>query len=159
MNGLSHQLSRNRITSGKAIFEHLLPLGNRTIASMTAKTLVLLSFVALTPCLMAADGIRTAGSLIQKCSNVDKPKAQRNESDLSFCVGYLNGMVEEARFRRAVELDAGESGRPTFCIPVDVTGSTLAQTLVKYGKDHPEDLNNPAAIVAHLALKQGFQCT
>lgn len=126
---------------------------------MTTKTFVLLLFVALTPSLIAADGFRTAGSLIEKCSNVDRPKGERNNSDLSFCVGYLDAMIDEARFRRAVELDAGESGSPTFCIPVDVSETALARTLVKYGKDHPEELNNPAGIVAHLALKHGFQCT
>ncbi len=121
--------------------------------------LVLPLFLGLTPCLVAADGFRTAGSLIEKCSNVYKPEAQSNNSDLQFCIGYLNGMVEEVRFRRAVELDAGESGSPTFCIPVDVSGTTLARTIVQYGKDHPEALSNPAGIVAHLALKHGFQCT
>jgi len=125
---------------------------------MRAKTLVLLFFLALTPC-FAADGVRTADSLIEKCSNIDKPKAQRNDSDLSFCVGYLNGMIEEGRFRRAVELDPGETGSPTFCIPVDVSETTLAQTFVKYGKEHPDQLNYPAAIVAHLALKQRFRCS
>ena len=68
-------------------------------------------------------------------------------------------MIEEGRFRRAVELDPGETGSPTFCLPVDVSETTLVQTFVNYGKEHPDQLNYPAAIVAHLALKQKFRCS
>ena len=74
------------------------------------------------------------------------------------CDAYVSGLSDEA------ELMGRSNGEPTdrsdmqFCIPADVKGSALRQTVVAWGQAHSEDAKLPAAMLVVHALRASFPC-
>ena len=84
---------------------------------------------------------------------VDTQSLQRlNSVDVGFCFGLMEGMmamnqVYEYRLKNAL-----------FCQPKDITSAQAARIVVKYLRDHPEELHQPGSILAYVALSKAFPC-
>ena len=50
-------------------------------------------------------------------------------------------------------------GCPLICIPEEVTMGQAMRVIMKYIKDHPEQLHAHAAVITIVALKGAFPCT
>lgn len=70
-----------------------------------------------------------------------------------YCAGFVSG-VEEAE--RVLHPDRGLER--SFCTPTDVSASDLASAFVKYGAEHDDELDWPAARVVLLALEHAYPC-
>lgn len=109
-------------------------------------------------------GIRVYGGsaekLIEECSAVNRmtPDNRINPADapaLSFCTGYISGIVD---FHQLVIADQKTKG--PYCVPGgNVTFYQLARIVLKYGNDHPEELHLAAALVVTEALTRAFPCS
>lgn len=70
-----------------------------------------------------------------------------------YCAGFVSGVEEAER----VLHPGGEVAR-TFCTPPDVSASALAAAFVRYGAEHDDELDRPAARVVLRALQQAYPC-
>jgi hypothetical protein len=75
-------------------------------------------------------------------------------SGLSYCMGYLTGMVD----LYAVVINQAQDGRANFCVPNGASSTQLAKVVAKYGNDHPERLNEAGMVVTVDAFIQAFPC-
>lgn len=110
--------------------------------------------------LIAVHGYGGSGEeLIQRCSAVTRmsPDHRVNQEDapaLSFCLGFISGVVDI----RAIAVAGGAQKGP-YCIPESgVTSYQLARIVLKYGNDHPEELHYAAALLVFNALSKAFPC-
>lgn len=73
------------------------------------------------------------------------------------CLAFITGVLDADLFN-----DVDGSGQPThkhhYCVPDDATGTQFAKVVVKYGKDHPEELNDPAVSLIIMAMRWAFPC-
>lgn len=100
-----------------------------------------------------------AEELVNNCAAVEhfdpqsKTVPSKDASGFSFCLGYIVGVVD---MRNA--LNAGSPDTSKFCVPDDASTTQLAKVVVKYGTDHPEQLNQPALLFISEAFAQSFRC-
>jgi hypothetical protein len=71
------------------------------------------------------------------------------------CLGFLQGVIEMHEFYR-VDRPKGDS---LFCPPDDATYVQYARIVVKYLRDHPEELHKDDFVLAVKALVVAFPCT
>jgi hypothetical protein len=100
-----------------------------------------------------------AEELVNDCAAVERFDLQsttappKDASRLSFCLGYIVGVVDMRNALNAVSKDTSP-----FCVPDDASTTQLAKVVVKYGTDHPEQLNQPALLFISEAFTQSFRC-
>ena len=70
-----------------------------------------------------------------------------------YCAGFVSGVEEAER----VLHPGGEVAR-SFCTPPDVSASALAAAFIRYGAEHDDELDRPAARVVLRALQQAYPC-
>lgn len=70
-----------------------------------------------------------------------------------YCAGFVSGVEEAER----VLHPGGEVAR-SFCTPPDVSASDLATAFVRYGAEHDDELDRPAAQVVLRALQRSYPC-
>jgi hypothetical protein len=117
--------------------------------------LLALFSVSLPAWSMAEDG--DGNSLLSVCgvavAFVDAQSLQSlNSVDVGFCFGLMEGMmamnqIYEYRLKNAL-----------FCQPKSITSAQAARIVVKYLRDHPEELHQPGSILAYVALSEAFPC-
>jgi hypothetical protein len=69
----------------------------------------------------------------------------------AYCLGYISGLVEGA----TVEADLRKC-KPLFAIPAEADLDQLIDVVVKYLKEHPEQRDVRAQVIALTALKAAF---
>jgi hypothetical protein len=70
-----------------------------------------------------------------------------------YCAGFVSGVEEAERV-----LHPGGAEQRSFCTPPDVTASALAAAFVRYGSEHDDELDAPAARVVLRALQDAYPC-
>jgi len=99
---------------------------------------------------------RTGNDMLDECQYVEKPSADRSsvEADKALaCLAYVRGLIDGYELGRI-----GETGRAMFCMPEEATLHQAALVVVKYLRDHPQDLHHSDAEVVLYALAAGFPC-
>ena len=94
---------------------------------------------------------QSARDLLTACASSRMTSTGRERR--RYCAGFVSGVEEAER----VLHPGGESAR-TFCTPRDVRASALADAFVRYGAEHDDELERPAAQVVLRALQQAFPC-
>jgi hypothetical protein len=88
--------------------------------------------------------------------NVDLEKMvvpAKDAMNVGLCIGFIGGVLDHNK------VEAALSKRATgACVPDDASASQLAKVVVKYGSDHPEELNLPAVAIVHFAMQKAFPC-
>jgi hypothetical protein len=74
---------------------------------------------------------------------------------LSFCFGYLLGVID---MHNVIAGGSGHLNETNYCIPANASRAQLAKVVVKYGDDHPEELNQAGLILISDAFAHGFPC-
>ena len=74
--------------------------------------------------------------------------------DLLSCRWYIQGFVDASVIHRAPE--PGMS--TTICLPDAPNYDQIIRVVVKYLRDHPEDLHHPRSALMYFALKTAFPC-
>lgn len=92
-----------------------------------------------------------AEALVNGCSAVDK----RDASGQSYCFGYILGVVDMHNALNSVLSSPRDN---TYCIPDNASAAQLAKVVVKYGNDHPEEMNEAALLILSNAFVRAFPC-
>lgn len=96
---------------------------------------------------------------LSRCSVVERVDIHKMEvpakdaKDLGFCFGYIWAVVDSVTL-----VSADGKGKPSLCVPEDVTSTQAAKIVIKYGNDHPEELNQLAMVVIPEAVRKSFPC-
>ena len=131
-------------------------LVNRIIAA------ILLSSTVFIPALGHAE-VHDGNDLLQKCSNVIKiyedgmEESETTENmlaDASFCSGMMQGMTNTIIF-----FDTFQVTQSIVCLPEDgISNGQAAKVVIKYLKEHPEQLHVADSGLAFLAMMDAFPC-
>ncbi len=98
-----------------------------------------------------------AEGLVRDCKGVENMDLDKltvpakDATGIGLCLGYIAGISDIDKLEAVVHDNR-------MCVPDDASGTQLAKVIVKYGDDHPEELNEPGAIFVLLALKNAFPC-
>lgn len=89
-------------------------------------------------------GFWTGNGLLRACDNGNEANA---------CVGYVAGIVDT--YQTVV---TWEHARREICVPEGATITQHAFVVIKYLKEHPEELHLAASSLALTAFAQAFPC-
>ena len=74
------------------------------------------------------------------------------------CDAYVSGVSDEAELLGRSNAEPTDRDAMQFCIPADVKGSALRQTVVAWAQAHGEDSKLPAAMLVVHAFRASFPC-
>jgi Rap1a immunity proteins len=81
--------------------------------------------------------------------SVDQDKSR----GISFCLGLIQGMLHMNQF-----YEYQLKGAALFCAPNSMTNGQATRIVVKYLRDHPEELHQPDSVLTFTALRAAFPC-
>ena len=76
-----------------------------------------------------------------------------NAQDVGYCFGMMQGLRNLNQ-----EYETLLEGKALFCLPRGINNGQAARVVVKYLKDHPEELHQPAVVLAITAFKDAYPC-
>ena len=96
-------------------------------------------------------------SLLSECgAAVDyldaKPVDNRQLASGSFCLGLMQGILHMD------QIYSFENGSGLICEPDGFNTAQAARIVVKYLREHPEELHQSSSILAFVALRAAFPC-
>ena len=103
----------------------------------------------------------SAEDFVNDCAAVDRMDNQaktvplKDVQGLSYCFGYILGLVDMRNTLNAV-MPTARTG--SYCVPNNASQTQLAKIVTRYGDAHPEELNQPAIVIVTDALVQSFPC-
>ena len=71
---------------------------------------------------------------------------------MTYIVGFNHG------YELAIILNMEAPPNNSYCIPQKVTNGQITRVVIKYLKDHPEQLHTSARKLILFALDEGFPC-
>ncbi len=111
--------------------------------------------ILLFPTLAFADG----NELLKQCGTLvaflDGAAADiSKDGQVNFCLGFMQGITQTNLVYQKVLNDNAQ-----FCLPArGITDGQAARIVVKYLRDHPEDLHRSEFVLSFWALKEAFPC-
>ena len=121
--------------------------GRSLLAHATSISAALLATIAFA---FAAEPVATEPDtgfvLKQKLELLDKATDLTDRFVAVRAIGYLDGIADAA------------IGLGYTCYPTEVTQAQLREVVMKYLRDHPERLNDPAPLLVLNGLLEAFPC-
>jgi len=127
------------------------------------KTMVVVIGILLSPAWALADGDEPSkpdgNRLLKDCGAVvallDDAKSDIAESyQVGFCVGFMQGVTQTNLVYQSMVKDKAQ-----FCLPAGgIQNGQAARVVVKYLRDHPENLHMNQTVLAFWAFKAAFPC-
>jgi hypothetical protein len=74
------------------------------------------------------------------------------------CDAYVSGVSDAAELLGRSATDPSDRSSAQFCIPQDVVGSALRQTVIAWAQAHPEDGKQAAGTLVFHAFHASFPC-
>lgn len=74
------------------------------------------------------------------------------------CDAYVSGAADAAELLGRSATDPSDRSSAQFCIPQDVVGSALRQTVIAWAQAHPEDGKQAAGTLVFHAFHASFPC-
>ncbi len=106
--------------------------------------------------------------LLKKCQQAirqydDQPSnpSPGDSLDAGWCIGWVGSVIEMNYLHRdfAAKSHPISADKFYFCAPGEgLTAIQAIRVIVKYLKEHPEDLHHNAMLLTNLALKSAFPC-
>jgi len=125
------------------------------------KTIALLVLIGLflLPSWSFADGDSDGNKLLSDCGQLimllDGQSVDQSGSEgIAFCLGLLQGLLHMNQL-----YEHHLKGAALFCSPTGTTTGQAARIVVKYLRDHPEELHKRNSVLAFIALRNAFPCT
>jgi hypothetical protein len=109
--------------------------------------------------LLPASAFADGNELLKQCGTVvaflDGAEADISKDGLvQFCAGFMQGITQTNLVYQKVL-----NNNAQFCLPTGgVTNGQAARIVVKYLRDHPEDLHRNEFVLAFWAFKEAFPC-
>ena len=121
------------------------------------RTLILIALLALSFNASAGDTISDEFTFPYFLENKDLYQLCDSEEDQRFCVYYLIGVYEGLLSQQSFAASRG--GRKYICIPPNgITSDELTLTYLKYVRNNPAFLREPAWMAVSNALVAAFRC-
>ena len=125
------------------------------------KKLALLLVVALlfvaSPVMAKEDYFYLGNQLLEECNHVinalDNENTNIDQIAAALCLGYVQGVHD-----LYAALKNGEFIVSQYCKPQNAPVSQMLRVIMKYLKDHPENLNYSASSLIIKALGEAFPC-
>ncbi len=133
----------------------------RQIMNTHIKTIGLLVLIVLSLPAWCIGDDRNGNNLLSECgavlTSVDDAQSfdasQSKTFDVGFCLGLMQGMLHMNQF-----YEYQLKGAALFCQPDGTTTGQAARIVVKYLRDHPEELHIRDRLLAYMALRTAFPC-
>jgi len=127
---------------------------------MKTMTLALL-LLMLSPLAVAANkgwSDQTGNDMLPLCSLavdfLDNSDLSREQAEKALeCLHYISGFLDGYTASSALA-----EGKPMVCFPADSNTGQMVRVAVKWMKDHPEKLNQPASVCVFQAFLDSFAC-
>ena len=116
--------------------------------------LAALSFMMIFPAIAFGDHFSDGNDLLEACrQTLEFPESDKNinEFNAGSCWGYIratNDMYEVM----------AQSAQRTICVSPQIGRKQLTMVVVKYLNEHPERLQNVAALLIYEAFQEAFPC-
>jgi len=136
----------------------LLPRVNLVSHNKTIGFLIIIGLLSLSlPAWSIADN-GDGNKLLSDCGPLiaflDGESVDENKSHgIGFCLGLMQGMLHMNQF-----YEYQLKGAALFCAPNSMTNGQAARIVVKYLRDHPEELHQPDSVLTFTALRAAFPC-
>ena len=113
-------------------------------ARWTRRRLAMLVVASVLPIVARAEGFTTGSQLMQACSTPGVP-ADRE------CIGYIAGAADQ--------VSANPTLKGTLCpLPQGVELKDVKAALVKFGREHPDKVGQPAVRLLNDAIGTKYPC-
>jgi Rap1a immunity proteins len=120
---------------------------------MKLKLSLQLSALVLSSSFATAE-MKTGNDLLPACNAaVDFMDKHEVRSGAMECVAYVNGFIDGEQLG-----EFAASGNNVICPEKNVSTGQFIRVAVKWMKDHPDKLNDPASACLFLAFKEAFGC-
>ena len=120
---------------------------------MRLLTLLLASSLLQLPSLANADG----NELLAQCQNVER-YLDSEEVENTFAIGLCLGLLQGVR-NTMVILNTGLDQRLRTCWPkTGINNGQAARIVVRYLREHPEQLNKDEVLLSMLAFQAAYPC-
>ena len=110
----------------------------------------------------AAEDILSGSKLLRNCNSYLKLVDGSSNSEIilgtGLCLGTVRGIIDAGTVFDTFADQAGKPPTNVFCAPESVSTDQGVSVVVKYLKEHPEDLHQRGTTLTVLALKQTFPC-
>jgi hypothetical protein len=127
---------------------------------MKTAIIVLMLFVSLNANVSAADGNKLLANCNAAIATIDSPSATNVTFGAGLCFGLMQGILHMSQMYQVHLVDNMRLERKNIlmCPPISVTNGQAARIVVKYLRDHPEELHNFDTFLAFNALADAFPC-
>lgn len=110
----------------------------------------------------ATPGMTDGNMLLKACNAAvqydDTGKSNGTSVDVGYCYGFVEGVRNTLAIWTISAKTLHEAG-PHVCMPSEgIENGQAARIIVKYLKDHPEELHEFAALLAMEAFQNAFPC-
>ena|ERR1700730_2100728 len=101
--------------------------------------------------------IGSGTELLNLCRSTEKDSRTTKATDTEDfhsmrCMEYIHGVVS------GYQVAEVEFNKQSLCVPSGATTEQGVQVVLKYLRDHPEDLHHGPAVLVMLAMKGAFGC-
>jgi hypothetical protein len=104
----------------------------------------------------------SANDLLQLCKEMLSETKSQTDGQISFPLTFGNGLCwgffDAFRGLSRLQSDTDTTTILHICAPAETTLTQLARTFIEYAESNAHRLNDPAEIVALLALSKAFPC-
>ena len=104
----------------------------------------------------------SANELLQLCKEMLSETKSQTDGRISFPLTFGNGLCwgffDAFRGLSRLQSDDGSKTILYICAPAETTLTQLTRTFIEYAESNAQQLNDPAEIVALLALNKAFPC-
>jgi Rap1a immunity proteins len=112
--------------------------------------LVVLAMMFAVPAVHAADNVMDGNRLLEQCTEVESHPSSFYSG---MCIGFVSGTQSGY-----LVAHAWSDGKTSICMPKEVTNGQSVKIVVKYLKDHPEELHLAAESLVLRAFNGAFPC-
>lgn len=125
-------------------------------------------------CLLMIPGLShadlTGKDILEDCQvklKVQDAKSENMPSSEAFqagaCTGYIKGIDDMEIIYASIIAGPSASEKEVkkyslYCLPMGTTNNQMANIIVKYVKDHPDEMNTDANVVVVKAFRAAFPC-
>ena len=130
------------------------------------RTITLLLTILLLPSVSFAEApVDDGNALLKNCNTALKAldgKISATKGEAAFCAGIcfgkVSGVVDAGTIINVFAESRGRNKQNVYCVPDNVSTAQATRVVVKYLKEHSEDLHQRDTALIVTALKEAFPC-
>lgn len=97
----------------------------------------------------------SGNAMLRNCEFALSGRAAQNAHEAGLCQGFTTGVIQGIYLG---EIASGKTKKGILCPPADVEVGQMIRVAVKYMKDNPSRLHEPAQVLFGHAYRDAFPC-